>query len=86
MGRDKLRRKVCAQETDVVALNDVDTMIHNFDHALKHLNGDADIVYCKVNVSRGPQVKFYRIADPIRKHFHIFCNQAGKRNIWCGLE
>lgn len=60
--------------THVVVLNDVDTRIHNFEHALNHLNDGADIVYCKVKVSRGPQVKFYRIADPIRKRFHIFAS------------
>jgi cellulose synthase/poly-beta-1,6-N-acetylglucosamine synthase-like glycosyltransferase len=62
------------KDADVVVLNDVDTRIHNFEHALGHLNGKADIIYCKVNVTRGPQVKFYRIADPIRKRFHIFAS------------
>jgi GT2 family glycosyltransferase len=62
------------KDADVVVLNDVDTKIHNFEHALSHLNGKADIVYCKVNVPKGPQVKFYRIADPIRKRFHIFAS------------
>jgi len=63
-----------SKDADVVVLNDVDTRIYNFEHALSHLNGKADIVYCKVNVSKGPQVKFYRIADPIRKRFHIFAS------------
>jgi len=62
------------EDADVVVLNDVDTRIHNFEHALSHLNGKADIIYCKVNVTKGPQVKFYRIADPIRKKFHIFAS------------
>jgi len=62
------------KDVKVVVLNDVDTRIHNFEHALCHLNGGADIVYCKVNVPKGPQVKFYRIADPIRKRFHIFAS------------
>ena len=62
------------KDADVVVLNDVDTRIHNFEHALSHLNGGADIVYCKVNVPKGPQVKFYKIADPIRKRFHIFAS------------
>ena len=62
------------RDADVVVLNDVDTRIHNFEHALNHLNGEADIVYCKVNVPRGPQVKFYRIADPIRKRIHVFAS------------
>jgi hypothetical protein len=62
------------EEADVVVLNDVDTRIRNFEHALSHLKGGADIVYCKVSVSKGPQVKFYRIADPIRKRLHIFAS------------
>jgi len=62
------------KEANVVVLNDVDTRIHNFEHALSHLNGEADIVYCRVSVARGPQVKFYRIADPIRKRLHIFAS------------
>jgi cellulose synthase/poly-beta-1,6-N-acetylglucosamine synthase-like glycosyltransferase len=66
--------KFVPRDVNVVVLNDVDTKIHNFEHALSHLNGEADIVYCKVNVLKGPQVKFYRIADPIRKRFHIFAS------------
>ena len=62
------------KDADVVVLNDVDTVIHNFEHALSHLNGEADIVYCRVNVLKGPQIKFYRIADPIRKRLHIFAS------------
>jgi len=61
-------------DADVVVLNDVDTKIHNFEHALSHLNSKADFVYCKVNIPKGPQLKFYRIADPIRKRFHIFAS------------
>jgi hypothetical protein len=63
------------RDADVVVLNDVDTRIHNLEHAFSHLNGEADVVYCKVSVPKGPQVKFYRIADPIRKRFHIFAKQ-----------
>jgi hypothetical protein len=62
------------KDADIIVLNDVDTKIHNFEHALSHLNGEADIVYCKVNVKRGPQMKFYRIADPIRSKLHIFAS------------
>jgi cellulose synthase/poly-beta-1,6-N-acetylglucosamine synthase-like glycosyltransferase len=62
------------KDADVVVLNDVDTRIHNFEHALSHLYDGIDLVYCRVNVARGPQVKFYRIADPIRKRFHIFAS------------
>jgi cellulose synthase/poly-beta-1,6-N-acetylglucosamine synthase-like glycosyltransferase len=62
------------QDAEVVVLNDVDTRIHNFEHALSHLNGEADIVYCKINVMGSPQVKFYRIADSIRRKIHIFAS------------
>ncbi|RLJ01785.1 MAG: hypothetical protein DRP08_05130 [Candidatus Aenigmatarchaeota archaeon] len=62
------------KKADIVVLNDVDTRIHNFWHSLSHLDDGADLVYCRVNVSQGPQVKFYRIADPIRKYFHIFAS------------
>jgi GT2 family glycosyltransferase len=62
------------KDADVVVLNDVDTKIHNFEHVLSHLKGEADIIYCKVNVPKGPQIKFYKIADPIRKRFHIFAS------------
>jgi len=65
--------KFIPKEANVVVLNDVDTRIHNFEHALSHLE-EADLVYCRVSVSNGPQVKFYRIADPIRKRFHIFAS------------
>jgi hypothetical protein len=63
-----------SKDADVVVLNDVDTTIHNFEHALTHLYDSADLVYCRVHVTKGPQVKFYRIADPIRKRFHIFAS------------
>jgi hypothetical protein len=56
---------------EVIVLNDVDTRIHNFGHALHHLNAGADLVYCRVNVCAGPQVKFYKILDPIRTRFHV---------------
>lgn len=65
--------KFVPREADVVVLNDVDTRIHGFEHALGHLE-EADLVYCRVSVARGPQVKFYRIADPIRRRLHVFAS------------
>ncbi len=56
---------------NTIVLNDVDTKIHNFEDAFKSLNKKIDIVYCKVVVSAGPQVKFYKILDPIRALCHI---------------
>lgn len=62
--------KLVPEEADVVALNDVDTKIHNLEHALHELER-ADLVYCRVEVAEGPQVKFYRILNPIRKRLHV---------------
>ena len=59
------------EDANVIVLNDVDTEIHNFEHALLNLNSKVDLVYCKVHVSKGPQVKFYKILNPIRSRFHI---------------
>lgn len=56
---------------DVIVLNDVDTRMHNLGYALFHLNTKVDLVYCGVNLSKGPQLKFYKILDPIRRKFHI---------------
>lgn len=57
-------------QAEVVILNDVDTRIHNLERALGHLN-KADMVICKVRVGSGPQKKFYKILDPIRKYLPI---------------
>jgi len=56
---------------EVVTLNDVDARIHNLNQAFDHLNAKADLIYCGVNVSAGPQMKFYKILDPIRRRFHV---------------
>jgi cellulose synthase/poly-beta-1,6-N-acetylglucosamine synthase-like glycosyltransferase len=57
--------------TEIILFNDVDTKIHNFALAMKCLRLKADVVYCRVNVSEGPQVTFYRILNPIRQRVHI---------------
>lgn len=59
------------KEFDVIVLNDVDNRIHNFEHAIQHLDAKTDLIYCQLKVSEGPQVKFNRILDPIRKSFHV---------------
>lgn len=59
------------KETRVVALNDVDTKISNFEDAFVGLNPQVGLVYCKVKVAKGPQLKFYKILDPIRQRVHI---------------
>ena len=63
--------KLIPKEADVIVFNDVDTKIYNFEYALQCLNSKADLVYCQVKVSEGPQIKFYRILDLIRKGFHV---------------
>ena len=55
----------------VVALNDVDTKICNFDKAFEYIDEEVGLVYCRVQVSKGPQLKFYKILDPIRQRLHI---------------
>ena len=59
------------KEAKVIVLNDVDTEIHNFKLAFECLSKKISLVYCRVQLSQGPQVKFYKILDPLRKHFHI---------------
>jgi cellulose synthase/poly-beta-1,6-N-acetylglucosamine synthase-like glycosyltransferase len=56
---------------EIILFNDVDTRMHNIDLALHCINTKADMVYCRVSVSEGPQVTFYRILNPIRQRFHI---------------
>ena len=60
------------KEAKVIILNDVDTEIHNFELALALLNEKVALAYCRVQLSEGPQVKFYRILNPWRQHLHIF--------------
>ena len=59
------------KDAETILFNDVDTSIHNFKFALECIRSKADIVYCRVSVSEGPQVMFYRILNPIRQKFHI---------------
>jgi cellulose synthase/poly-beta-1,6-N-acetylglucosamine synthase-like glycosyltransferase len=77
--------KYIPERCDVIILNDVDTKIHNLKQALDSLNDQADITYCRVIVSRGPQVKFYKILDPIRGRLHIAASgefMLMKRTVW----
>jgi cellulose synthase/poly-beta-1,6-N-acetylglucosamine synthase-like glycosyltransferase len=56
---------------EIILFNDVDTKIHNIDLALYCIETKADMVYCRVSVSEGPQITFYRILNPIRQRFHV---------------
>jgi hypothetical protein len=77
--------KFVPKEAQLVVLNDVDTSIHNFEYAFHCLSKNTDLVYCRVKVLEGPQTKFYKILDPIRKRFHIAASgelMLIKRNIF----
>jgi len=77
--------KFIPADCGIIILNDVDTKIFNLKQALNILNGHADIIYCRVIVSKGPQVKFYKILDPIRGRLHIAASgefMLMKRAVW----
>ncbi|MDI6905796.1 MAG: hypothetical protein QMD13_10035 [Candidatus Bathyarchaeia archaeon] len=58
--------------TDVVALNDVDTKINNFQAALQHFKRkEVGLVFARVSVKEGPQRLFYVILDLIRRKLPI---------------
>jgi hypothetical protein len=60
------------EDTDVVALNDVDTKIRNFEAALQLFRfEDVGLVFVRVCVKEGPQKYFYSILDRIRRSFLI---------------
>ena len=60
------------RDTDVVALNDVDTRIHNLQAALRHFkNNDVGLVFAKIVVRKGPQRVFYLFLDSIRRRIPI---------------
>lgn len=64
--------KFVPSDSDVVALNDVDTTIHNFGAALRLLQDEeVALVFVKVRVTGGPQVGFYSILDFLRSKVPI---------------
>jgi len=55
-------------DVNVVALNDVDTKIRNFDAALHRFQSEkAALLFVKVKVRRGPQQLFYILMDALRR-------------------
>jgi cellulose synthase/poly-beta-1,6-N-acetylglucosamine synthase-like glycosyltransferase len=59
-------------DTDVVAFNDVDTEIHNFDRALRLLQDKSvSLVFVRVDVEHGPQLTFYSFLDALRRRIPI---------------
>ena len=61
------------EDTDIVMINDVDTVIHRLDFALG-LASKFDLVYCAVRPGEGPQKSFYAFADPLRERLNLFAS------------
>jgi len=60
------------KETDIVAMNDVDTRIHNIDQALQRFKDEkVALVFGTEKVDEGPQKLFLRILNPIRNKIPI---------------
>jgi len=64
--------KFVPPDTDVVAFNDVDTVIHNFEGGLQFFKDPSvSLVFARVDVERGPQLSFYSLLDSLRDKFPI---------------
>ena len=60
------------EDTDVVALNDIDTKIRNFQAAVRLFGSrDVALVFAKVSVKEGPQKLFLRILQRLRRRLAI---------------
>jgi cellulose synthase/poly-beta-1,6-N-acetylglucosamine synthase-like glycosyltransferase len=59
-------------EADVVAFNDVDAEIHNFDGALRYFQDEnIAMAFVRVQVTGGPQLSFYSFLDALRRRVPI---------------
>jgi cellulose synthase/poly-beta-1,6-N-acetylglucosamine synthase-like glycosyltransferase len=64
--------KFVPPDFDMVALNDVDTEIHNFKAALRLFEDvNLSLVFVKVDVELGPQLTFYSFLDALRRRISI---------------
>jgi len=64
--------RLVPSDFEIVALNDVDTRIHNVAAGLKHFDSEAiGLVFSKVSVRKGPQKLFYVVLDFIRRRLLI---------------
>jgi len=64
--------KFVPKYANVVALNDADTKINNFQAALRHFDcRKVALVFTRVSVKEGPQKMFYAILNPIRRRVPI---------------
>lgn len=60
------------KDVDIVVMNDVDTIIHNFHLALRYLKDEkVALVFGTEMVKEGPQNLFFRILNPIRRKIPI---------------
>jgi cellulose synthase/poly-beta-1,6-N-acetylglucosamine synthase-like glycosyltransferase len=60
------------KDVDIVVMNDVDTVIHNFYLALRYLKGEkVALVFGTELVREGPQNLFFRILNPIRRRIPV---------------
>jgi len=59
-------------DTDVVAFNDVDAVVHDFEAGLAFFKDPAvSLVFARVDVERGPQLSFYSLLDSLRDRLPI---------------
>lgn len=64
--------KFIPTETDLVAFNDVDTVIHNFGAGLDLFHDHTiSLVFARVDVESGPQLSFYTLLDSLRTRVPI---------------
>ena len=61
-----------SKEVDVVVMNDVDTIIQNFNLALRYLKDEKTaLIFGTEKVKEGPQKLFFRILNPIRRKIPV---------------
>lgn len=64
--------KFVHKDVELIALNDVDTKIHNFQSMLKYFgNEKVGLVYAPELILEGPQVTFFKIFNPIRERIPL---------------
>jgi cellulose synthase/poly-beta-1,6-N-acetylglucosamine synthase-like glycosyltransferase len=60
------------KDVDIVVMNDVDTVIHNFHLALRHLKDEkVALAFGTEMVKEGPQNLFFRFLNPIRRKIPV---------------
>ena len=63
---------IIPEDVDIVVMNDVDTIIHNFHLALRYFKDEkVALVFGTEMVKEGPQNLFFRILNPIRRKIPI---------------